>query len=615
MKATQQLKIWQLLALILIVSAMTLIFTIAIQPGAFTQSFRDIWTRPLTIFLNGFPVLMTVCLGYFLLGNIFWGGAAGSFLWLLLSYINLLKIEGREDAFVPADIGLFKEAMAAVNEYALDLHPPILALILIYCAGLLILGFLLKSPRPKAVLRTVSAGFVVGAFALSMVFVYPSADIYNSFTVPDKNNVPSIFNTLGFNYCYLHSFNLYPVDKPAGYSASQVEEWQEAYATAPERPADTPNIIVVMGEAFTDLSNEPVFNWTQEEDNPAFLYNRLTQSDQAISGHIIVPNISAGTANTEFDVITGMCTNMIGEKTTSSFRTVYQSVPTVASILRDEGYHTGFMHPGDSWFYNRSNVYRLFGMEQQVYKDAFDMEKDTYYGRVMDDAFGRKLRQLMEENTTPQFLFGVTIQNHQTYIYEKYPDLSPAAPTAATLSPEATENLAVYLRGVKDTAAMLSELADYLDQQETPTLLVFFGDHLPNLGQNFQAYRELGLPIGQKDTPQHTLDSYKTPFLIYANRAYCEGTDIDAIRQRIELPENNTISAVYFGAMVLETAGFSGQESYFNFLNQARRQLPVFRPDEEIYQLPDGSFTEELTDPDLKDILQKLDWWEYYHLK
>ena len=177
------------------------------------------------------------------------------------------------------------------------------------------------------------------------------------------------------------------------------------------------------------------------------------------------------------------------------------------------------------------------------------------------------------------------------------------------------ENLSVYLRGVKDTAAMVSELANYLDRQEEPTLLVFFGDHLPNLGQNFQAYRELGLPIGLNDTPQHTLDAYKTPFLLYANKAYCDSVGIDTVRQRIALPESKTINASYFGAMVLEAAGFSGQEPYFAFLNQARRQLPVFRPDEDIYQLPDGSFTEVLTDPALQDIMQKVDWWEYYHLK
>ena len=91
---------------IAVICILTEMLYVYIQPGLFRNSLYDIITRPLLIPLNLFPVAVFTVLGYFITKNVFWGAAPAALVFPLLSYVNLLKIEGREDAFVPADISI-----------------------------------------------------------------------------------------------------------------------------------------------------------------------------------------------------------------------------------------------------------------------------------------------------------------------------------------------------------------------------------------------------------------------------------------------------------------------------------------------------------------------------
>ena len=605
---------WTVPPLILLFTLSTTVLSVAVQPGSVYQSLYDIISRPITVFLNTFPILILVALGYFIAGNVFYGASVTSLIALLLSYVNLLKIEGRDDAFVPADIPLFREAMSAASSYDLDLHIPLLLFLIFYCALIFTIGVFIKTPRPRVWWRVASGVVVAAAFLLSMKFVYPDKDRYNELiaTTPAMYNIPSVFNTLGFNYCFLYNVNLYPVDKPEGYSDAQIKNWEKEYAKTPAG-TDSPNIIMVMGEAFSDISNEDVFAWENDEQNPAYKYNLLANSERAVSGHIVVSNIAAGTANTEFDILTGTPTTMLSDTTTSSFRVVNKPVSTVASVLRDKGYSTAFMHPGDSWFYNRSSVYKYFGVDNQTFIEAFDINVDTTGGLVTDEAFLRELKKVIANNNSPQFVYSVTIQNHQSYSYAKYADISPAVPLDRPISDMSMEILSTYMRGVRDTSEMIYQLAEYLDTLSEPTLLVFFGDHLPNLGDS--VYNELGLPMANALSTEDVLATYTTPYMIYGNTAYCDSHDMQAVANDCQIQQGGTVNNIYLGAMTLDLAGFSGADPYFDFLNYARRELPVFRTKENAYQLKDGTFTDALTDPSHLDIIKKIDHWQYYKIR
>lgn len=614
-KDTITLNIWQDIIVIIIISVITTLVSIAIQPGKFHVSMMNIIDRPLTIVLNGFPVVIFVFIGYLIVNNVFYGAIIPSAICMVFSYINLLKIEGREDVFVPSDFSLFKEAFSAVKEYNLDMHPKWIVIMVVYILLLLVFGLLFKSKRVSYKKRIIFSVLSLFLFLFSMEKVYSSDALFYSFYVPETYNIPARFNTLGFNYCFLHHYNLYPIDKPDNYDKKEVEKWKEDYRKDKTEITNKPNVLMVMCEAFSDLANESVFAWKTEKDNPLYKYNLLAKSDQAITGHIIVSNIAAGTANTEFDVLTGMPTTMIGETTTSAFRVVNHDIATVASILNKNGYDTGFIHPGDSWFYNRSNVYRHFGIEKQVFKERFDLENDIWGSYISDKAFLRELKVEIESMMNPFFIYGVTIQNHQTYTYNKYLDKTEIIPTYMSLTDSSMEYLSVYMRGLKDSSDMLYELVRYIDEIDEPTILVFFGDHLPNLGANYMAYQELDLPVGRMDTAENILSGYQTTFMIYANKAYANNFDLQKIENELEFPQNKTINSIYLGAILLEMLGYEGEDSYFDFLNDIRRILPVFRDKEQVYMTMDGSYMSSISDELYADIIKKIDWWEYYRLK
>lgn len=584
---------------------MAALAALALQKGPLLSTLEGFRAEPVLFALNLWPVAAMVLFLYFLFGNAWYGTGFATLLWGLLSYVNLIKVEARGDPFVPGDVLLLTEGMEAVGSYRLNMHWGKLAILLFLCMGMFLLGARIKSAKLHMPVRILAALSVAAAFVATMAFVYPDRALYEKMKGPDRANVPAVYDAFGFPYCFLHNFNLYPVDVPPGYDSQEAAAYETQFRKEKVTPEVAPNILMVMCEAFTDLPNGPAFTYTEEE-NPIAPYNRLAGS--TLSGHLIVSNTGAGTANTEFDVLTGMMTNRIGTGTTSAFRTVHRNMDSIPRMLEEAGYRTCFMHPGQNWFYNRESVYSYLGISDQVFQDAFEHLGDW----ISDEAFLCMLEEMLEarQGEGPLFTYAVTIQNHQAYTAGKYGFVPESPKTARPLSDTANTYLSVYFKGLQDSANMLEHLTQYLDTLHEPYLLVFFGDHQPNLGGSYLAYRELDPTYGSTDTVEDTLQPYTVPYLIWGNQAYRQDHDLLAQAQDLDLPE--TISSHYLGALTCQLAGYQGLDGYVDFLNDLRQKLPVCS----VYgcQLPDGAYTATLSQE--LQALEELRWkWQYYRMK
>ena len=285
-----------------------------------------------------------------------------------------------------------------------------------------------------------------------------------------------------------------------------------------------------------------------------------------------------------------------------------------------DGYRTLFMHPGDDWFYNRENVYRWFGAEESVFIDQ--MADAEYKGRwVTDDYMVDKILQSLDTATAdgdgPFFGFTTTIQNHMSYTADKYgPDyVYPPVETDVPLSDQARTLLEVYIEGARDADAMLGRLTEGFSSTETPVVLVFFGDHLPYLGDGQLAYRELGMdvapPEGQQQDP---FSGYKCPYVIWANEAAGEALGWADTVEALELPEDGVISACYLGQTVLELTGRGEESPWFRYLGQVRRELPVIQ--KQTAALMDGTVLKQAElSAEQQELIGKLRCWSYYKLK
>ena len=609
------LNVWLTVPAFIIIGAGVLFTGMAIAPGHVSDAVDVFLAQPMLILLNALPVFALLAVLWMAFGNLFASGAVTLAVTDILAYINLLKIDGRDDPFIPADIFLLREGVTAVGEYELKQYPVYIAIAVVGVTVLSALAVLFTTARPKPLLRGITAVILAGAFVATVPTLYADKELYGSFKVPNQYNITGVFNTLGFNYCFLHNFNMYPVDKPEGYSTGEVEAWY-AEDAAEERDSEVrPNVIFIMCEAFSDVANDPSMDYPDGRVHPLSAYNELRASDRAYSGHIIVSNYGAGTANTEFDVLTGLPTLMLSAKTTSAFRTVRRGLNTVPRMFAAEGYSTYFMHPGASWFYNRSSVYSYFGMQEMVFLDDAFTTDDYKGGKVSDAAFLRVLKGDLERKLAedePLFAYTVTIQNHQAYATWKYADktILDGVPTSKEMTLEDRQTLNVYLHGLADSDAMLRGLTDYLDTVDEPTLLVFFGDHRPTLGVDYSVYRALGMNVGNALGAEDMISTNKAPLLLWANEAY--GDDFKASLGKLELPESGMISDHYLGAAVSELIGYAGKDAYYDFLNAARRTLPVVCGG--AYMDADGECKTELSEEE-QEIVTKTHAYLYWRMK
>ena len=629
-----RLPLWaSLLSAVLLSGGITLL-ALWCQPNALRAVMQVFLSQPLLIVLNALPIGLLVLCFAFLFRNVFFGASLVNFGVCALSIANRIKIEVRDEPVFPRDFGLLKEASSAMGTF--DIHFPVKVILVVAAVSLLLLvmGVLMGSRpvsfpalRQKLKLDALSARVrsllsrllgLLSSFALLVVLiltVYASDGLYGSFAVSNPYHVPEVFNELGFPYAFCHHFTTYLVDKPEGYSKAEAERWETGDQIGLGKDV---NVIMVMNEAFSDLSDDPVFAFSPEEDPMPHLH-ALQQDPHAISGHLVVPGFAGGTANTEFDVLTGMQTNALSATTTSSFRVVNRNLDSLFRVFGADGYRTSFFHPGHNWFYNRENVYQWLGAEQMRF--AEDMVHAEYKGGWITDHYAAQLIEeefeAAQEEGRPLFHYTTSIQNHMSFTYDKYGEgyQFPEVPLTVPVSDETRMLLEVYLEGIRDADAMLGQLTDYFSQTEEPVVLAFWGDHLPYLGDNLLGYSELGspvaLPASEREDP---MVSYETPFVIWANDAAAETLDWDAATDSLDLPENGRLSASFLGAAMLELTGRQDSSPWFSFLNEIRRETPVVQKlQQTVYMFPDGSYSSEIS-PEFQAQIEKWRCWTYYKL-
>lgn len=580
------------------------------QPNAFRGVLSNFLHKPVLIVLNALPVGLLLLGLAFLFRNVFFGAALTNLIVCSFSIANRIKIEVRDEPVFPRDLALLKEVGSAMGSY--DIRYPVTAIVIVILATLALaaLGVLVgQRPFPAEKLRgwrgsLLGAAGSFAALALAVVTVLGSTELYNQLGASNPYRLSTVFNENGFPYNFCHQFTTFLVDKPEGFDRAAAAGWDEQETGA--GPGEPVHLVMVMNEAFSDITDDPAFIW---ESDPLPNLHALQEDPRALSGHVVVPGFAGGTANTEFDVLTGMQTNALSATTTSALRVVNRNLDSVFRVFGDQGYHTSFFHPGDDWFYNRENVYRWLGAEETVFAD--EMENLEYKGRWVTDDY---LAGFIEEKfqgavSAGQLLcnYTTTIQNHMSYTADKYgPDYDfPPVTVSGGVSPEAETMLAVYAEGARDADAMLGRLVEYFSERSEPVVLAFWGDHLPYLGDNQLGYRELGMDVDG-------LAGYETPYVIWANDAAAEALDWERAVESLDLPRGGEVSACFFGAALLELTGRGEATAWFAFLNDLRRQAPVIQ--REMVLLSDGTLTQEPPET-LRGPVAKWRQWSYYKLK
>ncbi|MFQ8703870.1 MAG: LTA synthase family protein [Eisenbergiella sp.] len=388
---------------------------------------------------------------------------------------------------------------------------------------------------------------------------------------------------------FLMELQYMSVEKPSGYNEKDAREALASSETA-GTPANTPNIIVVMNEAFSDPA--VLGGFTTNEDYMPFVHSLLRGAEDTVSGLLNVSVKGGNTANTEFEYLTGNSMAFLPYGSIPYQQYIKNETPSMASWLSGFGYRTVAMHPYRAAGWDRNKVYPLMGFDemyfQEFYKDSGVIRK-----YVSDEADYEKIIQIYEQKEPgePLFLFNVTMQNHSSYNdWADYDNFSPDI----TVDGSDSEVLSAYLSLMKLSDQATERLVDYFAKEEEDTVIVFFGDHQPTDSVVNPVLKLNGTSSSSLSAEEEAL-RYQVPFFIWAN-------------YDIEEESGLNISANYLASRTLDASGLP-KPGYFSFLSELEKQAPVISANH--VSLSGGTFSSA---DDQDELLREYKTFQYHHL-
>lgn len=442
----------------------------------------------------------------------------------------------------------------------------------------------------------------IGITILLSLFFYRSILPLNNFL--NKIGVANMvwaqnenYKANGFLFSFVLNMQSAILVPPKGYSKDQLSEITnkikknfqiEKEISGQALQKDRPNIIIIMNEAFWDPTVLENANITTDPMPTIRHYQ---------TGWMLSPTFGGGTSNVEFEVLTGLSNSFLPKGSIPYQQYISKPIPSLASYLSNEGYEPIAIHPFYKWFWNRENVYKLLGFKQFIGVDDFvNAEHKGPY--ISDSEVSRAIINKTEASKDPVFIYAVTMQNHYPYGEDKYDMKNIKA--EGELSKETISSLETYSQGISDADNAFKELLEYYQKLDEPTLIVFFGDHLPELGQDYATYREANYLKKGNGVGNWSLDEHKrmksTPLVFWSNF-----TD--------EVPNIEISSAAFLAPHILDIAGVE-KAPFYNFIEQFGHELPGYTKEVKVNKA--GSLFKNT--PREQEDLEKMYWLIQYDM-
>lgn len=309
----------------------------------------------------------------------------------------------------------------------------------------------------------------------------------------------------GFVAGALYNLPATAMDEPPGYGPEAVAEVVERYRAAAvaanvgrdeDALADT-NVVLVLAESTADPTRLDGVDLA--EDPLPFLHELMADNS---SGTLLVSGYGGGTANVEFEALTGLAVASYQAQVHSPFQMLVSRTSSFPSYLdRFADRPTLALHPYVGEFYQRHAVYPALGFDRAEFRDTMTQRstiEDAPF--VSDAAVFRELVDELRAEPEPMLVNVVTMQNHVPH--RGYSD---PVPVEGSFSAEQAETLGQYVRGLQHSDAALAELAAELDRLPERTVVVYYGDHLAPIWP--------AEVLAQNDR----LAQYSTPWVVFAN--------------------------------------------------------------------------------------------------
>ena len=495
-------------------------------------------------------LFLVAVLGSFLFGTFFYLVGIG-----ILGYANYLKMTYRQEPIYPDDLkmikefGLLKDMTGTISFYLLAGM-----ILLVVAGGCWAIYRSFKKDKKFQAIRVITLFTTIFALIYISHFNNPNNLLRKAYNktalwIPYSQKM-NYYNT-GFIGGFLYNLKIDPMEKPKGYSEEKIKEITSHYQKLADEKNKTaseeqPNIIYVMSESFSDPSR---LNGVEITGDPLADYYAV--ADKTYSGQMLSQNYGGGTANIEFEALTGFSMGLFNAQLTTPYTMLVpkmNQLPSIVSTLKDQNYHTTAIHPYNTSMYKRKDVYEVLGFDEFISENTMtytDTIEDNPY--ISDASAYQEVMDLLKEDDTPQFIHLVTMQTHMPYD-GKYQQLEYTAKTEDNSGISSLEN---YLQDISYSSQSLKAFTEELKKLSRRTLVVFWGDHLPGIYSD----------TIQNSNEKHTL--HETQFLMFDSQGELEKT------------EAPVTSPFYFAADLMnqtnqQTTGF------YQLLLALQNELPAF---------------------------------------
>lgn len=522
--------------------------------GQLAHFISQIWFDKNYIFLLNLIILAVAYLTLIFIINRFWiATAIFSTVMTVYAVANHIKIESRNEPVLPADLNFItggntgqlasfipQSSQGLVNTAVSGVIWLVVICIImqfidgrnavIYCSW--------RHPftgikNLAGTLTRIVAACCSFALCFSFVWGFGNEGYWSTDFAKNLGDSPQIWNGLadstnnGPVVNFLRLAHTKTMDKPNGYSQEAMEKISRKYTeqakqlnqTRSENMTDN-TVIMVLSETFSDPTRVPGVSFSEDP-----MPNIRHVKAQTTSGLMLSPGYGGGTANIEYQALSGLSMANYSSTLSIAYQQLVPSLkwaPTLNQAwnkANGKGSSIAF-HAYNRNMYFRDLNYKKFGFSKFYATDGTPQLKglrpldSAWY--ASDESFYSEVLKKISSSDKKKFYQVVTMQNHMPY-ENFYPDNQfKDEDTSSNLQDDEKQNIETYTKGLSYTDQATAEFLNQLNHIDRPITVVFYGDHLPGIYST--AY-------SSKD---NILGLHETDYFIWSNDASkSSGTKLD----------------------------------------------------------------------------------------
>lgn len=484
------------------------------------------FTMPHLFLFNTLILAGTLALALFFSKRVF-ATAVIALIWFLLGAVNCIILFFRSTPFSFSDVLVLKSVKSIITVYLKVWQiVVVIAVVAVIVFGMVMLYRKSQKWKRRPIRGAVSV-LSIGGMVTYLAFLFVSKGVL-------ATNIPNIvdaYRQYGFVTMYSESVFVRGVGKPGSYSARNVrdiakmlgmeEQRKHKGKKTEEEPVSnkatqgTPNVIYLQLESFFDPTHLKGMKFST---SPVPFYQSLKKD--YCSGYLTVPSFGAGTANTEFEILSGMNLDYFGPGE-YPFSTILQdeTCESMAYNMREKGYTSHMIHNNKGTFYLRNKVYPNLGFDTFTSIEYMQGIQINPLGWAKDKILTDQILQVLDSTENQDLVYTISVQGHGKYPEEEVEGYKLVKVTDCQLEGWTETEITAfeyYLNQIRQMDDFLRELTTALERRPEPSILILYGDHLPDF------------PFMGSDMDNETL--YQTEYVIWTTGVYIpnEKKDMEA---------------------------------------------------------------------------------------